>query len=267
MKTFSEQLQDLKAAGYRLAEAEAKVAHDAVLFAMHKSGFKDKATVKGGVVMCELTTEVRRTTMDLDLDFVHCSISEVSIRRIVARWARLTGFRITIFGTVQELRQEDYRGKRIYLDISDGTVKRPVRTKVDIGVHTHKEILQVERRFQALADEKAFLLSNSKEQIFAEKLLSLIRHGIVSTRTKDVFDMYYLSQSLNKRDLKDCLNLLIVKNRKCPLHGADEILSALARTFASKRFLRDMASRKSNWLGLPPLSVTEGLMAFLRGVL
>ena len=40
MKTFSEQLQDLKVAGYRLAEAEAKVAHDAVLFAMHKSGFR-----------------------------------------------------------------------------------------------------------------------------------------------------------------------------------------------------------------------------------
>ena len=40
MKTFSEQLQDLKATGYRLAEAEAKVAHDAVLFAMHKSGFR-----------------------------------------------------------------------------------------------------------------------------------------------------------------------------------------------------------------------------------
>ena len=49
MKTFSEQLQDLKVAGYRLAEAEAKVAHDAVLFAMHKSGFKDKATVNNAV--------------------------------------------------------------------------------------------------------------------------------------------------------------------------------------------------------------------------
>lgn len=137
-----------------------------MLYAIHKSGFKKNATVKGGVVMCELTTEARRTTMDLDLDFVHCSISEASIRRIVARWARLTGLRIAIFGTVSELRQEDYRGKRVYVDISDGTIRRPVRTKVDIGVHTHEEIRQEERRFQALAEDRAALMANSKEQIF-----------------------------------------------------------------------------------------------------
>jgi len=267
MKHFSEQLSELKSLGYRMPEAEAKVAHDAVLYAIHKSDFKNNATVKGGVVMCELTTEVRRTTMDIDLDFVHCSISETSIRRIVARWAKLTGLRITIFGTVQELRQEDYRGKRVYLDISDGTIKRPVRTKVDIGVHTHEEIRQEERRFQALAEDRAALLSNSKEQIFCEKLLSLIRHGIVSTRTKDVFDMYYLSQTLNRRTLKRCLDVLIIKNRKCPLRKVDQIVDAIGRTFASKRILRDMSSRKANWLGLPPQTVTTGLLAFLKQVL
>jgi len=267
MKTFAERLNELKSAGYRMAEAEAKVAHDALLYAIHKSGFKNNTTVKGGVVMCELTTEVRRTTMDLDLDFVHFSISETSIRRIVARWARLSGFRIFIFGTVQELRQEDYRGKRVYLDISDGSIGKPVRTKVDIGVHTYEEISQVERHFQVLQDEPAALLSNSMEQIFAEKLLSLIRHGIVSTRTKDVFDMYYLSQSLSRRTLRPCLEILIFGNRKCPLREASLILDAIAKTFSSKRFLRDMASRKSNWLGLSPQVVVEGLMAFLKKVL
>lgn len=44
--------------------------------------------MKGGVVMCELTKTVRRTTMDIDIDFVRYSISETSIKRVVARWAR-----------------------------------------------------------------------------------------------------------------------------------------------------------------------------------
>lgn len=267
MQTFSEQLRNLKANGYRKAEAEAKVAHDAILYAMHKSGFKKNATVKGGVVMCELTTEQRRTTMDLDLDFVHCSISDASIRRIVNRWARLSGLHISIFGTILELRQEDYRGKRIYVDITDGSIKVPVRTKVDIGVHTQDSIPQDERQFTVLSNEQAQLLSNSKEQIFVEKLLSLIRHGIVSTRTKDVFDLYYLSQVLDRQVLAVYMDILIVKNRKCPLHNADEILQAIALTFASKRFLRDMSSRKSNWLGVDPQIVTDGLLEFLRQVL
>ena len=158
MKSFAEQIAALSEAGYRIAEAQSKVAHDAILLAMYKSGFKKNCTVKGGVVMCELTKDIRRTTMDLDVDFVRYSISEASIRRVVARWARLTGFKMTIFGTILELRQDDYRGRRVYLDISDGSIRKPVRTKVDIGVHTHAELLQVERRFGALASEKAATL-------------------------------------------------------------------------------------------------------------
>ena len=92
MKSFAEQLADLAKAGYRVAEAQAKVAHDAILLAMYKSGFKKNCTVKGGVVMCELTKDIRRTTMDLDVDFVRYSISEASIRKVVARWARLTAY-------------------------------------------------------------------------------------------------------------------------------------------------------------------------------
>lgn len=267
MKSFAEQLAALSEAGYRVAEAQAKVAHDAILLAMYKSGFKNYCTVKGGVVMCELTKEVRRTTMDIDIDFVHCSISEASIRKVVSRWARLTGLKMTIFGTILELRQEDYRGKRVYLDISDGSIKKPVRTKVDIGVHTYKELRQVERRFDALSDEKrATLFANSPEQMFAEKLLSLIRHGVMSTRTKDVFDLHYLSGVVKLRRLKPFVYALILQNRKCPLRDPARIMDSIGKTFGSRRFLRDMSSPKSNWLGIPPETVVADVLKYLRRV-
>ena len=268
MKSFAEQLADLAKAGYRVAEAQAKVAHDAILLAMYKSGFKKNCTVKGGVVMCELTKAVRRTTMDIDVDFIHCSISDTSVRRVVARWARLTGFKMSIFGTILELRQDDYRGKRVYLDISDGSTKKPVRTKIDIGVHTHGDLRQVERRFSALADERrATLYSNSCEQIFAEKLLSLIRHGVMSTRTKDVFDLHYLSGVVNRRRLKRFVDAMILHNKKCPLREPARIIDSIAKTFNSRRFLRDMASPRSNWLGLPPKDVADSVLAYLRKVI
>ena len=267
MKSFAEQLATLSKAGYRIAEAQAKVAHDAILLAMYKSGFKKNCTVKGGVVMCELTSEVRRTTMDIDIDFVHCSISDVSIRKVVARWARLTGFKMSIFGTILELRQDDYRGKRVYLDISDGSIGKPVRTKVDIGVHTHNELRQIERRFDALSeDRKATLYANSCEQMFAEKLLSLIRHGVMSTRTKDVFDMHYLLGHVNRRRLKPVVGSLILHNRKCPLRDPIRILDSIGKTFTSKRFLRSMASPKSNWTGLPPTKVVSEILEYLRNL-
>ena len=267
MKTFAEQLSALSNAGYRVAEAQAKVAHDAILLAMYKSGFKKNCTVKGGVVMCELTSEVRRTTMDLDIDFMHCSISDASIRKVVSRWARMTGFKMTIFGTIQELRQDDYRGKRAYLDISDSSIKKPVRTKVDIGVHARADIRQVERKFNALSEErKATLYSNSCEQMFAEKLLSLIRHGVMSTRSKDIFDMHYLLARVNRRRLKAFVSALILRNKKCPLRDPARILDSIGKTFSSKRFLRNMAAPKSNWTGLPPTKVVNDIMEYLRSL-
>ena len=50
MKSFAAQIAELSYAGYRIAEAQAKVAHDAILLAAYKSGFKKNCTVKGGVV-------------------------------------------------------------------------------------------------------------------------------------------------------------------------------------------------------------------------
>ena len=36
-------------------------------------------TIKGGVVMRSITNDVRRTTQDMDIDFIRCSLSNDSI--------------------------------------------------------------------------------------------------------------------------------------------------------------------------------------------
>ena len=107
---------------------------------MHKSGFKKNCTVKGGVVMCELTKAIRRTTMDFDIDFVR------------------------------------------------------------------------------------------------------IKHGALSMRAKDVFDLYDLKGEVNQRTLRKVLRDLVLQNKKCPIREPLKILEAVGRTFRSKRFVRDMSA-------------------------
>ena len=75
-------------------------------------------------------------------------------------------------------------------------------TKVDVGVHAKVEVTQRELLFDVVTDEKHVkLLSNSKEQIFVEKLKSLLRLGTLSSRYKDVYDMYYLIGKMSRRRL------------------------------------------------------------------
>lgn len=64
---------------------------------------------------------------------------------------------------------------------------------MDIGVHKHLDIKQDKYLFDYnLFDDGFTLLINSPEQIFTEKLKSLLKFGITSTRYKDIFDFYYL---------------------------------------------------------------------------
>lgn len=51
-----------------------------------------------------------------------------------------------------------------------------IKTKIDIGVHSNKSVEQVDFQFKIITDnENVVLLVNPKEQIFAEKLKSLLR--------------------------------------------------------------------------------------------
>lgn len=267
MKSFADQIETLVRQGYGQAAAQAKVAHDAVLLAMDACGFKQHSTVKGGIVMSHVTNDIRRTTMDMDIAFVHRSISDISIVRFVRRLNCIPKVRMSVFGTIGELLHEDYRGKRLYLDVTDGSIPKPIRMKLDIGVHTHNEIEQVDFWFSlAGGTEKANLQVNPNEQIFAEKLLSLLRHRRLSRRPKDIFDLCYLCDVVDVPKLRICLTSLIYANRRIQPADKGEVVAVLKDVFASRQFMRRLASARFNWLQIEPEKATAKIIRFLEAL-
>lgn len=195
--------------GYSAINAEAKVCQDIVLKAIAESDFSRNVTIKGGVVMRNITGNVRRATQDMDLDFIRYSLDDESIRRFVKRLNCLEGITIEITGEIEELSQQEYRGKRVYVIIRDDT-GHSFTSKIDLGVHKNIQIDQDEYCFDVCLDDVgASLLINSKEQIFVEKLRSLLRFGPLSTRYKDVFDMCYLSEYVDISRLMKCIHTYI----------------------------------------------------------
>ena len=209
MVSFAEKIAALEAEGYANAPARAKLAHDVVLKAMEKCGFAKNITVKGGVVMSGITGDIRRATMDMDVDFVRYGLTDENIDDWIQRLNCLDGIRIVRSSDITDLRHQNYHGKRVYLDITD-SAGVAVSTKLDIGVHVHRQMKQKPMRFAIVLDENsATLPANSKEQMFAEKLKSLLKFGIRSNRPKDAFDMYYLIDGLNRTRLRAFVKLLV----------------------------------------------------------
>ena len=169
--------------------------------------------------------------------------------------------RIGIVGDITDLKHEDYRGKRVYVSVKDDSLHLPLRTKIDIGVHTHDEMTQVEYGFDVVtAPEKAELQANSNEQMFVEKLASLLRHGALSNRPKDIFDMYYLSSRVRLKVVRRYVSMLVYSSRRCPIADKRGMVDSLRRTFGSARYMRKLASARINWLGVLPRVATAAIL-------
>ena len=266
MLSLREQVDVLRKLGYGADTAQAKVVHDVVLLAMHRSGFKSNSTIKGGVVMSSLTGDVRRATMDMDIDFIRYSLGKPAVVRFVRKLARaIPEVKLKMVGEPIELKQEDYRGKRIYLAVKDASVSRRIRTKVDIGVHTRETLEQVDFSFEmADGSEPAELQANSAEQIFAEKLLSLLRHGVSSNRPKDIFDMYYLRERVGVRKLKKYVAELVYSSSRCRVKDHAALMRSVRLIFGMRTFELKLRKTRVNWLGISSAEVLDGLLAFLE---
>lgn len=266
MATIKEMIQQAVHDGYTDDDAPAKVCQDIVLKALSESSLCRHATIKGGVVMRSITGNTRRATQDMDIDFIRYSLSDESIHMFIEKLNCLPDFSIEQIGNAKELKQQDYHGKRIYVQISDNTSDH-IKSKIDLGVHKNLSIEQEEYCFDiACYDEGANLLINSKEQIFTEKLKSLLRLGRISTRYKDVFDLYYLSQYVDTMKLKDCLNSMTLNNPDVRQNTLDDICDRLQKTFSAERFATHLNDAKNNWLDMDSSIVTASLIDFIRSL-
>jgi len=263
---FSAFRDKLVANGYSDDTAYAKIAHDVVLMAVRDSGFRDNLTVKGGVVMSSLTDAARRATMDMDLDFLHYPLANDAIRRFVSGLNRVAPCRIRVSGKIETLRQQEYRGKRIHLTLADEE-GFTIGTKIDIGVHARADVGQTLRAFKVVMDDsEVSLLVNPNEQIFVEKLKSLLRFGSASTRFKDVFDMYYLSSRTKRTAVRKLLYEYIFDDDGMREKAMADIKARLDRIFGNKAFMRSLSKPANAWLDVPPAEAAESIVAFISSL-
>ena len=266
MATIREMIRQANADGYMDENAEAKVCQDVVLKALSESSLSRNATIKGGVVMRSISHDARRATLDMDIDFIRYSLSDESIRLFIQKLDCLEDIHIRQTGVITELKQQDYHGKRVFVEITDNTGDS-IESKIDLGVHKNLSIEQEEYCFDiACFDDGANLLINSKEQMFTEKLRSLLKFGPNSTRFKDIFDMCYLSDLLERDKLMTCLDTFIFSDPGMRENSMQDVCRRVRNTFASGRYVSRLSGSRKNWLGLEVSAVLEELSSFLEAL-
>lgn len=251
--------------GYSEVNAGAKVCQDVVLKAISNTSLSRNVTIKGGVVMRSITGSTRRATQDMDLDFIRYSLSNEAIRTFIEKLNCLDGITIRIDGEITELSQQEYNGKRVLVTIEDDA-GHSFKSKIDLGVHKYVQIEQDEYCFDVCLDDVgASLLINSKEQIFTEKLKSLLRFGPLSTRYKDIFDLCYLSEHVYRDKLMKCINTYIFSDSSMKENDITAIRRRVERTFSDKLYRQNIErSVRFNWLGIKVDEAFSKITSFLE---
>ena len=267
MANLEELARSIRNEGYSEVNAEARVCQDIVLKAIAQSSLNRNVTIKGGVVMRSITGNTRRATQDIDFDFIKYSLSEDSIHMFIDKLNCLDGIKISISGKIEELSQQEYNGKRVFVNIEDDT-GHSFMSKIDLGVHKNIQIEQDEYCFDVCMDDVgASLLINTKEQMFAEKLRSLLVFGPLSTRYKDIFDLCYLTKYIDKKRFITCLNTYIFDDPNMREKSMNDIIRRIDITFANRLYRRNiMRDAKANWLDIPIEEAFERIRRFLRNI-
>ena len=252
--------------GLEVDLASARVCQDIVLMAIANGPLNRNVTIKGGVVMRSITNNNRRATRDIDLDFIHYSLANESIKSFVDKMNCIDGVEISIDGEIEELKHQDYHGKSIKVKIEDqnGTI---IRSKIDIGVHKHFEIEQDEYCFDVCMDEAgASLLKNTVEQSFVEKLRALLIFGSNSRRHKDIFDMYYLKDIVDDKKIRDAIQLLIFDDEAMRENDYESIITRLENAFTDKQYLQRVSGSRQRWIDEDIEVIADGIIDWIKNL-
>ena len=260
-----ELVQKYTAVGYSEEDAIPKVAQDIVLLKIGNSKYNKNITVKGGVVMHNISKDMRRATRDMDIDFIKYSLEDKSIKSFIKELNNNDdGIKIQITGKIELLHHQDYEGKRVYIKLTDKN-KYSISSKLDIGVHKYFDIEQDEYYFDFnIIDKSVSLLINSKEQIIVEKLKSLLKFGITSTRFKDIFDFYYLinNEKLDKDKLIKYITILIFEDEGMREKTIEDINKRLSSILNNNRFQSRINTADNNWLSISIKDVIDNVLEY-----
>lgn len=254
--------------GYEIDDAESKVCQDIILLKIGKSKYSKNVTVKGGVVLHALSNDMRRATRDLDLDFIKYSLTDNSIEKFVKNLNKCddNSIILKIVGKISDLKHQTYVGKRVNICITDN-YENTLNTKLDIGVHKYFDMKQEEFVFSFdILEDSVCLSINTKEQIIVEKLKSLLKFGVRSTRYKDLFDFYYLitNEKLDNSKVIKYIDLLIFKDNNMKQNSLKDIVKRLKNILSNNLFIAKLDTARSNWIECPIDEVIDKVIDYFE---
>lgn len=194
--SFKSKIKDIaKKKGVPAQQVQQQYLLEEILKAIALSQYKDSFILKGGYLIGQIIGLDKRTTMDLDVTLKGISLN---IDTLISVFNEIVVFSESVFlfnvESAEQIRGEDkYGGVRLKISAS----YEHLQEYVFIDITTDDAITPRQIKYQVLSvfDGKQIdIWSYNLETILAEKIETILSRGELSTRPRDRYDVFVLTQ-------------------------------------------------------------------------
>ena len=165
---------------------------------LSRSEYQQKFVIKGGMLVATIVGIDTRATMDLDTTLRNLPLTEPQIREAITAICSVpvddeVSFQII---SIEPIRKDDvYGGYRVRLDATYDTVLTPLSIDISTGdvITPSPEAYELHGMFNP--ELRISLWGYNVETILAEKVETILRRGVLSTRPRDFYDVYILEKT------------------------------------------------------------------------
>lgn len=164
------------------------------LIRLSMTRYREKFVVKGGTLIASIVGLSNRSTMDLDTTLRNLPLTPETIESAIAEICAVNaGDDISFqFKYMEPIRDDDmYGGYRVIIQADYGKIAAPMSMDISTGDIMTPDAIK--REFSSMFDDEKFgLWSYNVETILAEKVETILRRNVFSTRPRDYYDLYVL---------------------------------------------------------------------------
>ena len=161
------------------------------------SKYKDKLILKGGMLIASLVGIDSRTTMDMDATLRGFSLTEQTIREAFLEICaiQLDDDVSLALDHILPIREDDeYGGYRVAIMARFESINTPL--KIDITAGDVITPAAVRYAFRSSFENKLIeIWAYNTETILAEKVETILRRSVLSTRPRDFYDVYIIMKT------------------------------------------------------------------------
>ena len=230
-----------------------------------QSEYSEKFVVKGGMLIAAIVGLDTRSTMDLDTTLRNLPLTEEKIAEAINTICDIDMQDDVIFTvkSIEQIRKDDiYGGYCVRLDAKYDTIITPLSIDISTGDVITPDAVKYE--FSGIFDEdvRISLWGYNVETVIAEKVETILRRGVFTTRPRDYYDVYILgtTQEYDKEIFKEALKAT-AKHR-----GSTELISDVAgilKQISESDELKDMWSKYQKKFGYASDISYEDVMVVL----